>query len=702
MIYNAFRKLLAKYCQAPPQEDSSLIYDISSLQYEKSHKKISEVSKQVETQSILQLREDLPPGWMAITNTDIGDCKLEIVGLNFSANHESPDASMVDASQHGQPDVEMIQSDSRIDSGNIDPTKSDIFHCQANCLELKLDVSFGSSIHYASFSPTSQNLLISGCDSLRDHSLRIWRQRADGNWSENGRVKDSQEISHQLNSSENALLSSSHDGNVKVSTLNSVGCWEEALVLPPLKEGYPPVVASFSPLQDKIMSYDHMTGKINVFSESSDGKWFRLRPQEGEISCSLRAGVMQTPFKATDNYLLTHEHREATIWYCGGQFYPFKKFTMHRHTDIQGVLLSDDERHAMIFSQANQVDFLGCDVDGNWSSIGTVRHSEQEVNHDSTSVPNSICTASFNASGQYALTKDNAQNVIISGYDNNGAWVGKIAISGCDHAAFSPSGGKLLANLGSGFFKLWDCNRIGSSLDESQAIEHIDSDNAIFSPSENLLLSHGNKTDYVCIWGNDKEGNLVEQAKVCHPGGISSAAFNAQEDSVLTCGSNDCTVKIQGLDSQGLWQEWLVVKHQDKIDEAQFSSSGRLAFTVSEDTTACILGCDDNGKWTKQAVTSPDGYSIMGAHFNGVDNHFLTYGNKINGEDNSKPGLVQLWGIVNDGKWAKIELITLDHSVMMAKFSPDSDHLMIHCKNNHASEGSTALLWKIPGSPRQS
>ncbi|USE36624.1 U32 family peptidase C-terminal domain-containing protein [Endozoicomonas sp. SCSIO W0465] len=37
MIYNAFRKLLAKYCQALPQEDSSLIYEISSLQYEKSH-----------------------------------------------------------------------------------------------------------------------------------------------------------------------------------------------------------------------------------------------------------------------------------------------------------------------------------------------------------------------------------------------------------------------------------------------------------------------------------------------------------------------------------------------------------------------------------------------------------------------------------------------------------------------------------------
>ncbi|USE37041.1 hypothetical protein [Endozoicomonas sp. SCSIO W0465] len=40
MIYNAFRKLLAKYCQALPQEDSSLIYEISSLQYEKSHNKI--------------------------------------------------------------------------------------------------------------------------------------------------------------------------------------------------------------------------------------------------------------------------------------------------------------------------------------------------------------------------------------------------------------------------------------------------------------------------------------------------------------------------------------------------------------------------------------------------------------------------------------------------------------------------------------
>ncbi|USE37325.1 hypothetical protein [Endozoicomonas sp. SCSIO W0465] len=39
MIYNAFRKLLAKYCQALPQEDSSLIYEISSLQYEKSQEK---------------------------------------------------------------------------------------------------------------------------------------------------------------------------------------------------------------------------------------------------------------------------------------------------------------------------------------------------------------------------------------------------------------------------------------------------------------------------------------------------------------------------------------------------------------------------------------------------------------------------------------------------------------------------------------
>ncbi|USE35247.1 TnsA endonuclease N-terminal domain-containing protein [Endozoicomonas sp. SCSIO W0465] len=38
LIYNAFRKLLAKYCQALPQEDSSLIYEISSLQYEKSQK----------------------------------------------------------------------------------------------------------------------------------------------------------------------------------------------------------------------------------------------------------------------------------------------------------------------------------------------------------------------------------------------------------------------------------------------------------------------------------------------------------------------------------------------------------------------------------------------------------------------------------------------------------------------------------------
>ncbi|USE34385.1 hypothetical protein [Endozoicomonas sp. SCSIO W0465] len=48
MIYNAFRKLLAKYCQALPQEDSSLIYEISSLQYEKSQKSNPAVAQHYE------------------------------------------------------------------------------------------------------------------------------------------------------------------------------------------------------------------------------------------------------------------------------------------------------------------------------------------------------------------------------------------------------------------------------------------------------------------------------------------------------------------------------------------------------------------------------------------------------------------------------------------------------------------------------
>ncbi|WP_257295487.1 WD40 repeat domain-containing protein [Endozoicomonas sp. YOMI1] len=662
------------------------------------NKRISEASETDQNHTIKRLKKDLPPGWTTSTDTDIDNRKLQIVGLNFSTNHLSPGTT----SQ--QPDIKMIQCDSRIEPDNIDPTKSKIFQCQANCLELKLEASFGCYILDASFSPTGKNLLISGCDSLTDHSLVIWRQGADGNWSDNNRsrVGGSQNISFQLNRSENTLLSVSRDGNVKVSTLNSDGRWSESVVLAhtPHEAGYEPVMASFSPLQDKIMSFDPHTGKINVLREDGNSRWTLLN-QLREIR---QIGLTPLKFKATNNYLLTYNGTKATIWGCNDQSNCLEnKFDMDCNELIEGCQMSNDERHALIFShEGNQVFFLARDVNGNWSQVGEIRHSEQTANYRSVSMPNHIYTASFNGSGQYALTRDLAKKSIISGYDDNGAWVEKIEIPSCDYACFSASGRKVLASLGSGSFKIWDCNSTDNSLDKVQTLEHIGSDKAIFSPSENLLLSYGDQTNYACIWGDDEDGNLVEKARVCHQGGIDVAYFNVQEDSVLSV-SRDCTVKIQWLDRDDEWRGQLMVQHQKNIDFAKFSSSERLAFTVSRDSTACILGRDDDGKWTKQAtITIPDGYSIWGVHFNVLDNHFLIYGNKFNGKDHHKPGLVQLCGIGDDGKWVEKELITLDHRIKRAKFSPDGDHLMIHCENKLESvvpKGGTALLWKIPASP---
>ncbi|MBO9481726.1 WD40 repeat domain-containing protein [Salinisphaera sp. G21_0] len=661
------------------------------------NKSIKEASEPNQNQSFKRLKEHLPPGWTISTDTNIDHRKLEIVEFRFSTNHLSPGTT----SQ--EPDIETIHCDSPIESGNIDPAKLEIFQCKTNGLELQVQACFGRDIQTTCFSPTGKNLLISGSDSLMDHSLVTWRQGVDGNWSENNRhnAKVSNEIFFQFNRLENTLLSTCSDGRVKVRTLDSDGRWEKLLVLGhlPLEDGDEPVSANFSPLQDKIMTYDHRDGIINVFRVDGNNGWTRLN-QPSKIR---QIGLSALEFMAANNYLLTCNGIKATIWGCSDQSNCLEnKFDKVYDSPIEDCQMSYDEQHALILPRGNQVFFLARDVDGNWSQVGEVRHSEQIVNHHNEHVRNRICKASLNHSGLYALTRDLANKSIISGYDDHGAWVEKREIPSCDYAIFSHSGRKVLASFGSGSFKVWDCNSIGNSLDKGQPLEHIGSDRVIFSPSENLLLSYGVLTNYVCIWGDDEEGNLVEKARVCHQGGIFDARINNQEDSVLSVGL-DYFVKIQGLDSDGKRREPLVVEQQGRVELSGFSPSGSFAIIV-KGNTACILGRDDNREWTQQVVTRLDDYLIQFVQFNKLENHFLIFGSGF--KDHGKPGFVQLWGIGDDDKWAEKELITLDHPVEMAEFSPDGDHLLIHCKNNSGGtvslKGATALLWKIPASfPKQ-
>ncbi|WP_422459094.1 WD40 repeat domain-containing protein [Endozoicomonas sp. ALB115] len=655
------------------------------------NKRIREASEQGQDQSFKRLKQHLPSEWT--TSIDIEHRKLEIVGLHLSTNRLSPGTT----SQ--QTAISTIQCDNRIEPGNIAPAKSEIFQCQANNLEFITMASFGGYILDACFSPTGKTLLISGCDSLNDHSPVTCRQGADGNWSEKSRskVEASEEILFQLNRLENTLLSITPEGHLNVSTLNSYDHWKKTRVLepPPLEDGDEQVKARFSPLQDKIMSCNPLTGKINVLHVDGNSQWTLLNPL-GDIR---QVGLTAPEFNATNNYLITYNGTKVTIWGCDDQSNCLEnKFEKNYDSSIEDCQMSDDEQHALIFPRGNQVFFLACDVDGHWSQVGEVRHSAQIVNHCNENVCNRICKAYLNNSGQYALTHDLAKKCIISGHDDNGAWVEKREIPSCDLVSFSISGRKVLARLGRGSFKIWGCHS-GNRLDKGQPLEHIGSDRACFSPSENLLLSFGNLTNYACIWGDDEDGNLIEKARICHQRGINFARFNGQEDSVLSI-SRDCTVKVQWLDRDGKWQGQLMVQHQKRIDFADFSISGRLAFTVSMDGTACILGRDDNSEWTLQAITRHDGYVIQGALFNKLDNHFLTFG--CSDKDHDKSGFVQFWSIGNDGKWAEKELITLAHPVEIAKFSPDSDHIMIHCQNNSGSatlpRGATALLWKIPAS----
>lgn len=662
-------------------------------------KRLLEVSNPNQAQSLKRLKQDFPHTWM--TSTDIGGRKLEIVGLNASTKNESPGARLADAAhQHDQADV--TQCDSPDGLNNINPTKNYIFQCQENCLELKLMASFDHTTINDWFSPTGKNLLISGCDSLSDHSLRTWRQGVDGNWLENGKITYSQTIFPEFNQSENTLLTINDKDNVRVSTLNSDGRWEKsvALTLPSHdKSGYfSSVHAGFSPLKDQIMSYDQQTGKINVLRADGNGRWTLLTQPE-----DLKTGKFPLPFKAMNNYLLTCNGTEATIWGCNDKNNCLeKKKVIACNSQIVKAQLSNDEQHALIVPEGNKIIFLACDVDGNWSHIAKIHHPRKLLIYHDRAEFNRIASACFNTSGHYALTRDTDNLSIVSGYDDNGAWVIKKVIQRSDYVVFSPSGRKIRTHFGCGKFKIWDCKNASVSQDKGQLLQHINSDKIIFSPSENLLITYGKQTDFACIWGDDGEGNLIEKLRIYHQGGIRSAVFNAQEDSVMSSSYSDCTVKIHGLDREGKWQEQWV---DEQIDVARFSSSGHLALAISQDNSVCILGRHNNGKWMKQALTKPNAYQIRDAQFNRLNDHFLTFGNKKNHTDHNKPGLVQLWSAGDDGKWTIKEQITLDHPVKIAHFDPDGDHLIIRCENNLESatpKGGTALLWKIPANPMQS
>ncbi|WP_257263542.1 hypothetical protein, partial [Endozoicomonas sp. ONNA2] len=189
-------------------------------------------------------------------------------------------------------------------SGKIDAKTADIFHCDGNYLKLKKVIKFGRDVYDARFSPTSKNLVIHGCDRNDDRVLGIWQQTADGNWSQNGKIREDT-FRFEFNRSEDTFLSISHDGNVTVSQLNSDGIWEAAVVLAhrPSTNGEDivPVRAGFSPRQDKIMTYDFWAGKIKVLPQDSNGQWNPLT-QTGISHCRL-PGPQQPPFNATDHYL---------------------------------------------------------------------------------------------------------------------------------------------------------------------------------------------------------------------------------------------------------------------------------------------------------------------------------------------------------------------------------------------------------------
>ncbi|MBO9480280.1 WD40 repeat domain-containing protein [Salinisphaera sp. G21_0] len=677
------------------------------------NKLIAQAPEMHQERSLKWLKQYLPPECFL---TAVNERK--VAGLHISMRQRSSEDGLSGVMQQHQQLQDVAVNNRQPDT--IDPMVEDIFHCQTDYLRLEAKLIVDYSVFDASFSPANEYLVIHGC-SRDGHRLGIWRPGTDGKWLDEHNWKSlapDAVMRYQLNNPGLTILSDNHDGSVLVSKSKDIdpGQEEVALEHTPGNEESPKEMAGFRPLQDKIITRDVQTGKISVWGEDINGRWTPLT-QNKEIRHWPMKDSVQMCFGARSNCLLTCEGRTATFWSCNDESKCLEEIkTIECNSKISSVQFSDDERHALILTECNEVVFVGCDADGNWLQIGEISHHEGRLNHLNEH-EGSVVYASINATGQHTLTLDKDRKALISGYDDDGAWVVKTEMQDCAYARFSPSGRKLRASLykpeGSNSetiysptnvnYKVFDCSRL-----KAQTLEHAGSSDIIFSPSENLLLSYGFSSNYACIWGDDGAGNLVEKARAGnYQTGISRAAFNAQEDSVLTLdfGKN---VKIQGLDSQGKLQEQLlVVQHSDYIFDAQFSHSGSLAYSISLGT-ACILGREMNGEWIKLAQTNstPGVYCIEGAHFNGPENHFLTYGNKLDREDQHQPGLVQLWGIDDDGNWVEKDKVILDHNVGMVKFSPDGDHLFIYCFNEQRdpaddSNFSTVLVWKIPATSGQ-
>ena len=678
------------------------------------NKCIATVPESDQNLTLKQLTQDLPPEPGITATTD----KRKIAELPVSMMQQSSKDGLSGAmQQHGQlPDVAVNNGQ----PDTIDPMVEDIFHCQTDYLRLKAKFSFNYGVFDANFSPASEDLVIHG-SSRDDYRLGIWRPGTDGKWLDEHKwhsLAPNAVMRYDNESGGLTILRGNHDGSVLVSKSKDIdpGQDEVALDRTPGNEESPKEMPDFSPLQDKIITRDVQTGKISVWGEDINGRWTPLT-QNKEIRHWPMKDSVQICFGARSNCILTCEGRTATFWNCNDQNKCLEEIkTIECNSKILSVQFSDDERHALILTEGNREVFVGCDADGNWLQIGEISHPEGRLNHLNEH-EGSVDYASINASGQHTLTVDKDRNALISGYNDDGAWVVQTEMQNCAYARFSPSGRKLRASLykpeGSGnetiyrptnvIYKVLDCSRP----DKAQTFEHPGSSHIIFSPSEKLLLSYGFGSEFACIWGDDGAGNLVEKARAGnYQTGICRAAFNAQEDSVLTLdfGKN---VKIQGLDSQGKLQKPLVVQNPDSIHDARFSHSGNLAYSITL-YNACILGREMNGEWIKLAQTNsaPGVYCIKGAHFNGPENHFLTYGNKLDDKDQHQPGLVQLWGIDADGKWVEKDKIVLDHPVGMAKFSPDGDHLFIYCFNERKdpdadSNFSTVLVCKIPATSGQ-
>lgn len=468
-------------------------------------------------------------------------------------------------------------------------------------------ISYPEGISEAHLSPSGEFFLIA-----RRDILEIWGKTEDGQWAQQGSLQHRNLILRAcFNARENAVLSRSLGGQVKILGKNSDGTWSEHAAIKFDGNSIPLVFARFSHSGDHMLITNARisNSEVQIWGRDAHGQWLnKARICDAMPDChgqTLSAGLT-----LSDRHIFTKAGSMAQIWSSASNWR--RPLKVHHNDTVLGTFLSANECHALTFDRTGVVKLF--DYQQEWLEAG-------EINHGTD-----LAEAIVSDDGRFVLTvgdnsnKESACKI----WHHAGSWYNLASIThngGVKFARFLPDN-HVVACGHNGKVVIW--SRDGYGREEMVRVEHTgQTTSVVISPSGKQLLTCSDDGT-AKLMHCDQQGFWSEQAVIQHQGDVLGGSFSLCGNSVLTFGK-DCTARLWARDDSGHWQERAVIHHNNTINGAQFSPSGNLAITFSQDGTAVVCSRLSEQNWQERRVIT-HGAPVRAVKINASEEWIVTTG----------------------------------------------------------------------------